>query len=225
MQASASCCSNTPRSRRSIDDAPRPPRLAIRRSSKSRSAPSTTTSVGRSTVRAPSGSGECCRWSGSTPPSTMARSWAVRERFRRAQHSGRAAALCRRDGRRRPADTSPPRNPRSDDAGAARRRSRARGAGRRALGLGGDDLRTLRLRPRQPGRDDPGLSGPRRIATRPARTEWDDPPRRPRRGCADLPAYLRPRPATVPGLRLAKPTWWDCASSTTDPSAGAGVVS
>ena len=121
----------------------------------------------------------------------------------RAQHSGRAAALCRCDRRRRPADTSPPRDPRSDDAGAARRRSGTRGAGRRALGLGGDDLRALRLRPREPGCDDPGISSPRRTAVRPAGTEWDDAPRRPRRGGADLPAHLRPCPATVSRLRLA----------------------
>ena len=73
----------------------------------------------------------------------------------RAEHPGRRAPVCGRHGRRRAPDASPPGDPRPDDAGAARRRPGARRAARRAVGVRGDDLRSLRLRPRRPGRDDP----------------------------------------------------------------------
>ena len=51
-----------------------------------------------------------------------------------------------RDRRRHLSDTPPPRRTAGDDARAARRRARARRAARAAVGLGGDDLRPLRVR-------------------------------------------------------------------------------
>ena len=68
--------------------------------------------------------------------------------FRMTVPGGAAARLRRRDGRRRPADAPPPRDPPLDDARPARRHPRAGRAARRAVGLRGDDLRPLRLRPR-----------------------------------------------------------------------------
>ena len=54
----------------------------------------------------------------------------------------------RRDGRRRPPDASAARSAHRDDAGAARRQPCARRAGRLPVGVRGDDLRPVRLRPR-----------------------------------------------------------------------------
>ena len=84
----------------------------------------------------------------------------------RAQRPRRRAPVRGRHRRRRAADAPPPGDPRPDDARPARRHPRARRADRRALGLGGDDLRPLRLRPRRPGRDGPGVARPRRAAAR-----------------------------------------------------------
>ena len=88
--------------------------------------------------------------SGCTPRSTTARSSAApaHSAFRMTVPGGAQLGTRRRDGRRRPADAPPPRDPPLDDARAARRRARARRAARGALGVGGDDLRPLRLRAR-----------------------------------------------------------------------------
>ena len=89
----------------------------------------------------------CCRWSGCTPPWTATRSSAARARSRSSSRCRAARLPCAGvDGRRRRADAPPPRRAARDDARPARRRARARRADRGALGLGGDDLRALRLR-------------------------------------------------------------------------------
>ena len=60
----------------------------------------------------------------------------------------RGSAHCGGQRRRRVPDAPSTRRPAIAHASAARRRARARRAARRALGVGGDDLRTLRLRAR-----------------------------------------------------------------------------
>ena len=63
--------------------------------------------------------------------------------------AGRRLRLGRRGhGRRRAADASPARRADGDDEGAARGLPRARRRGRVPVGVGGDDLRPVRLRPR-----------------------------------------------------------------------------
>ena len=74
--------------------------------------------------------------------------------------AGRLAPVRGRHGGRRPPDASPPRRPPRDDGHAAARRPRARRADRGAVGVGGDDLRPLRLRHRLVGR---GAEGPARV--------------------------------------------------------------
>ena len=102
-----------------------------------------------------------------------------------------AGARRRRHGRRRAADASPARHPHRADAGAARGLPRARRARRLPLGLGGDDLRPVRLRPRLADRRDQA----RRATARASRTPFE-----PRgtvrlvdlgRGGAHVPAALR----------------------------------
>ena len=115
-----------------------------------------------------------------------------------------------RDGRRRSADAPPPGDPRPHDAGAARGRPRARRADRGALGLRGDDLRPLRLRPRRPGRDDPGLARARGAAARAAR------PRPARRASSATTRRWRVFPRIYDRVRRRQPgfvsrskDWWE----------------
>ena len=69
----------------------------------------------------------------------------------RPDRPGRSASVRGRDRRRGAALASSPRASAADDGRPARRCPRARGADRGALGVGGDDLRTLRLWPRLAG--------------------------------------------------------------------------
>ena len=132
----------------------------------------------------------------------------------------------RRDRRRRAADAPPAGDPRPDDAGAARRHPRARRAARCALGLGGDDLRALRLRARRAGRDGAGVARPRRAAARSASAGTDCAARRPRRGaCGPSRASTTASGARRPASSRARATGGSCASSTTARSAGVGPAS
>ena len=110
---------------------------------------SATTSAGSRPTRTRSGSRRSCRSSGCSPSFDDGRD---RRRRRRvpvgADAPGGPVRLRGRHRRRRPAVAPPPRPAPADDGGAAPRRPRARRAGRGALGVRGDDLRPLRLRPR-----------------------------------------------------------------------------
>ena len=90
----------------------------------------------------------------------------------RAVRARRLAPVRGHHRRRRHPDASPTRRPPGDDGRAAPRRPRARRADRGALGLGGDDLRTLRLRHRLVGRrpEAPARVGRLRRAARAAGT-------------------------------------------------------
>ena len=95
-----------------------------------------------------------------------------------------------RHGRRRAADASPAWCPHVADARAARGLPRARRARRVPLGVGGDDLRSLRLRARVADRLRCRWRGPHavRAAVRAAR---HGAARRPRGGGAHVPAAVR----------------------------------
>ena len=113
------------------------------------------------------------------------------------------------DRRRRPADAPPPRDPPVDDARAPRRRARARRGARGPLGLGGDDLRPLRLRarlavPAARHRQD-AQRVPARVRAGRARA-----PRRGDRGGNAHAAGLRRRPARhARDVPSAAPSWWE----------------
>ena len=103
---------------------------------------------------------------------------------------GGRVALRRHDGRRRRADASPARRASRDDARASRRRARARRADRGALGVRGDDLRPLRLRPRRLSRARSRSRGSTSTSSRRASATGTDPHRRARRGAREVPAAL-----------------------------------
>ena len=121
----------------------------------------------------------------------------------RADDPRRTPPVRRGDRGRRSADAQAAGDPRPDDARAARRHPRARRAAGCALGLGGDDLRALRLRARLAGRDGAGDAPPRRAAARSSTPGWERAARGPRRGACGLPAHLRPRSAQDARLHVA----------------------
>ena len=127
----------------------------------------------------------------------------------RDDHPGRCRPDRGRHGRRDVPDPSPARRPALDDARAARRRPRARRARRGALGLGGDDLRPVRVR----NGLDRGCDRPRARARRlraPAAAEsawsgWSTPTRRSRL----FPAVWNAFDAGSRECSVARRDWWE----------------
>ena len=110
----------------------------------------------------------------------------------------------RRRDRRRRAPVAPAAGPPAqDDGGAAPRRARARRADRGAMGLGGDDLRPLRLRARLASVTTIGWSIARGGLRAGLPGRGADAARRPRGGDAHAPAPLRPHHGGAPRLPLA----------------------
>ena len=116
---------------------------------------------------------------------------------------------CGHDGRRRRADAPPARRAARDDARPPRRRARARRADRGALGLGGGDLRPLRLRPR-------GVRGRDRAAARARAVRRAG--RAARAGCGSSSRTRRSRRSRRcgttlarrrPGMILRSREWWE----------------
>ena len=144
------------------------------------------------------------RTSGCTPPSTDGQIVGGAGAFPfELSVPGGSLPVRGRDRRRRPADASPPRRPPLDDGRAAARRPRARRADRGALGVRGDDLRPLRLRPRLlGGRAD----GPARVGRvrEPARARRDDALRHARGGARAVPARVRRGAARASGHDVAE---------------------
>ena len=127
----------------------------------------------------------------------------VRSRIRvRPLDPGRRAAVRRRHLGRRPADAPPPRDPARLHAQAARRRAELGRADRSALGVGGVDLRPLRLRPGGAGCRREVESATVRAQGR-AGVERERQAHRLRRGVPALPGGLRPRPRRQGGDALA----------------------
>ena len=115
---------------------------------------------------------------------------------------GRRAAVRGRDLGRRPAVAPATRHPARLHAPPARRRPRLGRADRGALGLGGVDLRALRLRRRRTGHL--AKSDPRRFALkRRPRVARDRQVDRRRRGVPALPGRLRPCPRRQGGDAVA----------------------
>ena len=124
--------------------------------------------------------------------------------------AGRVAPVRGHDRRRRRADAPPARRAAVDDARPPRRRARARRADRGALGLGGGDLRALRLRPRLVrGRGRGARASTPRSTRRSSRAgtmrlvDAD-------RGARDVPAALgRARRARGRAWSCARAAWWE----------------
>jgi hypothetical protein len=106
-----------------------------------------------------------------------------------AVRSRRIRRVRRHDRRRRRANPSPARRAALADPHAPRRVARARRGGRRALGLGGGDLRPLRIRPRLVRRRDRDPARVRRVQ-RTARAAWTHAPGRAGGGARGLSAAL-----------------------------------
>ena len=111
----------------------------------------------------------------------------------RAHAARRPVAVRGRHGRRRAPDAPAPGPAAPDDGGAAPRRPRARRADRGALGVRGDDLRPLRLRPRLAGH----------APSRPSATRVRIRPELPQRGSASGSSATTRRCASSPGSTTA----------------------
>ena len=182
------------------------------------------TSATSPTPSAPSASRACSRSSACTLRGRTARSSAARARFPfEMSVPGGAVALRRHDRRRCRADASPARRAARDDARAPRRRARTRRADRGAVGVRGDDLRPLRLRPR-------GVRGRGRIPQEyvdyvaPRERDGTDPDRRARRGAREVPAALGgARARAARESSSARATGGSCARSRDPPERRGGA--